>query len=174
MLHTATTAMEITQKHSSTCDLNKYIEMHGGIGSLQIEDVRSLERADQAVFPEMIPVAITTKDTYTAEVLTVSTVHTDLQPFTDNLHIPTSKSISPLSVVTNPIIIMSAVTLAMSADNAPNYRPLPMVTTLGTSSAESTVPLSMTTVPLHLVTTSTTDSNIRLISASTSSARSVG
>ena len=39
MLDTTATAMEITVKHSPSCELNKYVDMHGGIGGLQIEDV---------------------------------------------------------------------------------------------------------------------------------------
>ena len=34
MLDTTMTAMDITHKHSSTCELNKYVERHGGIDNL--------------------------------------------------------------------------------------------------------------------------------------------
>ena len=56
MLDTAATALEITSKHSPSCELNKYVDKHRGISSLQIEDVRTLMSVDRAVFPEMIPV----------------------------------------------------------------------------------------------------------------------
>ena len=56
ILHTAATAMEISAKHSPSCELNRFVDTHGGISGLQIEDVRSLVLADQSVFPERIPI----------------------------------------------------------------------------------------------------------------------
>ena len=50
MLDTTMTAMDITHKHSSTCEFNKYVERHGGIDNLQIEDIRTLIQADRVVF----------------------------------------------------------------------------------------------------------------------------
>ena len=56
MLDTTASAREITLRHSPSCELSKYVDMHGGIEGLQIEDVQSLMSADRAVFPEKVPV----------------------------------------------------------------------------------------------------------------------
>ena len=56
ILDTAATVMEISTKHSPSCELNCFVDTHGGISGLQIEDVHSLVLADQSVFPERVPI----------------------------------------------------------------------------------------------------------------------
>ena len=170
MLDTATTAMEITHKHSSTCALNKYIEMHGGIDNLQIEDVRTLVRADQEVFPEMIPITMPTTDPSTTAVTSGINVHTDLPSLVDEQQMTSPKPILPLPMVTDSSSTMSAVTQDVDNANTPHDMPLQMVTTLSTPLTHGTFTVTATTLPLHLVTMPTTCSNTVLVSAPTTSA----
>ena len=63
MLDIAATVMEISAKHSPSCELNQFVDTHGGISGLQIEDVCSLVLADQSVFPERVPIVINREST---------------------------------------------------------------------------------------------------------------
>ena len=151
LIDTTAVAWAITHKHSSSCDLNKYVEMHGGIGSLQIKDVRSLVRADQAVFPEMIPVQTEAVSSSVADTQTAATtlpmVPPDLLtvlPVVTNTH----------STTTNPMLH------ATSADNSTIDMPLPMVTPMPAKRQKQT----SSTMPLHMVTTLTTASSSTVVS----------
>ena len=121
VLDTTTTAIDITHKHSSTCELNKNVEMHGGIDNLCIEDIRTLIQADQAVFPEMIPVTTTTntQDTDTGKRAGSVITHTELPSPTDDA----------LPVVTNPTPITTS-SMAVGVINAGTKMQLPEVTSL--------------------------------------------
>ena len=142
MLDTTTTVMDITHKHSSTCELNKYVERHGVIDNLRIEDIRTLIQADQAVFPEMIPVTTTTYTQDTGKIAASIIVHTESQPSTEDT----------LPVVTNPIPTTTAVTYAAGAINAGTKMPLPVVTSLVPSLGKDTTPVEAIGTPLHVVT----------------------
>ena len=136
------TAIDITDKHSSTCELNKYVERHGGIDNLQIEDIRTLVQADQAVFPEMIPMTIPTKITDIGEKAASSTIHTEPQASTEDV----------LSVVTNRSLATSTTMHNVNADSTHTKTPLPVVTPPGPLLGQETVPAEMTATPLHVVT----------------------
>ena len=92
MLDTTTAAMEIMHKHSSTRELNRYVESHGGIDNLWIEDIRTLVQADQAVFPEMLPMTTVKSIKDTAEIGGSSNKHIKPEPSAGEV----------LPVVTNP------------------------------------------------------------------------
>ena len=157
MLDTTMTAIDITHKHSSTCELNKYVERHGGIDNLPIEDIRTLVQADQAVFPEMISMTISTKIPDTGERAASSTVHTEPQPSTEDI----------LPMVTSPSLTTTTTIHDISADSTLTKTPLPVVTLLGPSLVKETMPAVMTAMLLHMVTEPTTDSNIGIVTAST-------
>ena len=157
MLDTTMTVIDITHKHSSTCELNKYVERHGGIDNLQVEDIRTLVQADQAVFPEMIPMTISTKIPDTGERAASSAVHTEPQPSKEDI----------LSVVTNPSLTATTPIHDISADSTCTKTPLPVVTPLDPSLGKETMPAVMTATPLHVVTEPTTNSSIGIVAPST-------
>ena len=180
ILDSTKTAIDITHKHNSTCELNKYVEMQGGIDNLCIEDIRTLIQADQAVILEMIPVTTTanTQDTDTCKIAGITITHTKSPPSTDDA----------LSVVTNSTPTTTAFT-TLGAINAGTKMPISEVTSslgkymmpaaaIGTSlhmvtlpgpssSIEAPTPTpKMTITPLHMVTVLTTSSNIGAVTAS--------
>ena len=130
LIDTTAAAWAITHKHSPTCDLNKYIEMHGGIGSLQIEDVRSLVRADQAVFLEMTPVQIETEPSSAEGTQEIASTLPMVPPdHPTALHVVTNTN----SNITDPP------SQDASADSSTINTPLPVVTSASTTTSSSTL-----------------------------------
>ena len=156
LIDTTAAAWAITHKHSPSCDLNKYVEMHGGIGSLQIEDVRSLVRADQAVFLEMIPVQTEAVSAFVAGTQSVATTLPMIPPdHPTALHVVTDTH----NTSTNPTLRDT------SANSSTIDMPLPMVMPVP---AELQIQTS-STKPLHVVIPSTTASSSTVVSTASSS-----
>ena len=183
MIDTTAAALAITHKHSPTCDLNRYVEMHGGIDSLQIKDVRSLLRTDQAVFPEMIPVSSTIEDPTTMEIKGSSLkdgppVHANnvpslmegVHPVTPVLCVVTSDPNTAIPRVTRPSsnVIASPAVWEVSTDTSLQHIQLPVVTTMASQHQFQ----AMSTGPPHVVTASTTCSSADPVITPTSSTSS--
>ena len=165
MLDTTTAVMEIMHKHSSTCELNRYIESHGGIDNLRIEDIRTLVQADQAVFLQMIPVTTVKSIKDTGEISGSSTKHIKPEPSagevlpmvtnpslttttTEHVSADTFHTETPLSVVT-PLVHSREKVPTLAAKTA---TPLPMVTSSGSPSGEILTSSITSATPLHMVT----------------------
>ena len=146
MLDTAATALEITSKHSPSCELNKYVNKHGGISSLQIEDVKTLMSADRAVFSEMTPVISYTLAPDTANRQQHSVMEIEQRSTTDS-------SIA-LHMVTNPTSNNTAQSTLhdVSDPSAMPEIPLPVVTSKADTSTVQSIAPSTTDTPLSVVT----------------------
>ena len=157
ILDTAATAMEISAKHSPSCELNRFVDTHGGISGLQIEDVCSLVLADQSVFPERVPIepvlSLLTTPPNTGSTLHMASAITQPQASQQvATKMPTTDTVSTLCMVTSdnvitdtPLPVVTACTVTPSEQinvsgtthtplsvpaTTPNYQstPLPMVT----------------------------------------------
>ena len=158
----------IVEKHSSTCQINQFIQEHG-ITGLCIEDVRTLITADDHA----------TK--FTAEQETSNLANLD-----DQLNVPVSETalsmVTPTSIamlpITSPTTVVASIatktTLSMVTPKTSDINaftdktPLPMVTAslASATSTSGTLPMvtsSSTPSALHVVSTATTSKTLPVV-----------
>ena len=157
ILDTTATAMEISAKHSPSCELNCFVDTHGGISGLQIEDICSLVLADQSVFPERVPIepGSSSLTTLPSTGSTLHVVSASMQPSTPQqagTAMPTMAMISSLHVVTSdnvitntplpPVTVSTATTSEQINLSSNIHTPLPIQ---ATTQSHKLTPLPMVT-----------------------------
>ena len=102
LLDSATQA--IVQKHSSTCQINQFIQEHGTVG-LCTEDVRMLITADDHATKELseqVPSAVDETDD-----ITLPVVMPHIPPKSSDIHATSLPMVTPLPKTNTPVVDVS-------------------------------------------------------------------